>query len=241
MIIFGKNSVKEFIENSIQDVIKVYISKDIKKNQLQDINKIADLNSIPTEFVDKNSLFTLTNSENHQGFAAEIKDFSYTQFNKLIDNKPINNNKFLLILDHIEDPHNLGAIIRTSNFLGVDGIIIPNDRAASVNPTVIKVSSGAVSSIPIARVSNLNRVISDLKQNNFWIIGSDSNSKKEVSEIDVANLDLALVIGNEGRGMSQKIQEKCDFLVSIPKNGTVDSLNASVAAGILIYSLIKIS
>ena len=124
--------------------------------------------------------------------------------------------------------------------MGIDGIVLPKDRAVAVTPSVIKVSSGATSTIPISQVSNLNQLINSLKKRDFWIIGSDINTDKTIFDLEISDLNIALIIGNEARGISQKIMEKCDYLVSIPRRGKVESLNASVAAGILMYSLTDI-
>ena len=139
----------------------------------------------------------------------------------------------------MEDPQNLGAIIRTADFLGVHGIVIPADRACDVNPTVMRVSSGASANIRIAQETNLGRVIDSLKKKGVWIAGADADSKDEVFSCDFASLDIAVVIGNEGRGMRSKTKQRCDFLLSIPREGKVQSLNASVAAGIFLYDVYR--
>lgn len=235
MIIYGRNSVKEFLVNNTEDVLELYVSGDTKLKNLKKILDLANFNRVKINSISRDDLNKLCKVDNHQGIAAKVKPFRYTELKEILDFNA--KNKFILILDHIEDPHNLGAIIRTANFLGVDGIVIPKDRAVGVTPTVIKVSSGATSSIPISQVSNLNQLIKSLKKKDYWIIGSDVNTEKTIFDLEISDLNIALLIGNEGRGISQKIIEKCDFLVSILKKGKVESLNASVAAGILIYSL----
>ncbi|MEZ4546651.1 MAG: 23S rRNA (guanosine(2251)-2'-O)-methyltransferase RlmB [Thermodesulfobacteriota bacterium] len=145
----------------------------------------------------------------------------------------------VVILDHLEDPQNLGAIIRTVDVLGAHGVVIPKDRAASVTPAVIKASAGAVNHVPVARVTNISNVIEELKREGVWIAGADAKAPKAVYEEDLSKVDLGLVIGNEGKGISAKVREKCDFLVSIPQSGTVTSLNASVSAGVLIYEIMR--
>jgi 23S rRNA (guanosine2251-2'-O)-methyltransferase len=144
-----------------------------------------------------------------------------------------------LILDHIEDPQNLGAMIRTVNVLGAHGVVIPKDRSASVTPAVIKASAGATSFIPVARVINIVSVMKELKKKGLWIVGADQSAPKAVFEEDLGRLDLALVIGSEGKGLGRMVREECDFLVSIPGVGEVSSLNASVAAGIMIYEVMR--
>lgn len=220
----------EYLPSQIKEI---YINKDLQKNKNDSLIKIAQKNRIRITTLGKADLDKKTGKSNHQGIAADINDFQYEDYGSLLNT----NHKFYLILDHIEDPHNLGAIIRTANFFGVGGIIIPKDRAVGVTPTVIKTSSGAAMTIPICRVSNIGNAINDLKKNNVWIVGADISADKEVSEIDIENLDIALVIGSEGKGLTKSIKNQCDFLVSITKTGKVESLNASVAAGILMYKL----
>ena len=220
----------EYLPSQIKEI---YINKDLQKNKNDSLIKIAQKNRIRITTLGKTDLDKKTGKSNHQGIAADINDFQYEDYGSLLNT----NHRFYLILDHIEDPHNLGAIIRTANFFGVGGIIIPKDRAVGVTPTVIKTSSGAAMTIPICRVSNIGNAINDLKKNNVWIVGADISADKEVSEIDIENLDIALVIGSEGKGLTKSIKNQCDFLVSITKTGKVESLNASVAAGILMYKL----
>ena len=200
------------------------------------ILQIAGKNRIKISVISKANLDKKTGRSNHQGIAAEITNFKYEDFGSLLNQ----GHSFYLILDHIEDPHNLGAIIRTANYFGVGGIIIPKDRAAGITPAVIKTSSGAAMTIPISMVSNIGNAIKDLKKNNVWIIGADTGADKELSEIDIKELDIGLVIGSEGKGLTKGIKNQCDFLVSLSGAGKVESLNASVAAGILIHQLIKV-
>ena len=236
MIIYGKNPVTDILNFSPALINEIYILNTDSKTRFSKIVRSADQNNIKISFVDKKKLDSLSSNSNHQGIAANIKEFEYTDFHVLVENKK---NRFYLILDHIEDPHNLGAIIRTANFFGVDGVVIPKDRAASITPTVIKISSGAAATIPITMVSNLGNAINELKKKNFWIIGADPSAKKSVYDSSIDDLDIALVIGSEGKGISKKIKDECDFLFSIPKFGNVDSLNASVASGVMIYELKK--
>ncbi len=217
------------------EINEIYINKDLQKNKSEKLLSLAKKNGIRIITLSKADLDKKTGKSNHQGIAADINDFRYMEFTTVLNN----GSSFYLILDHIEDPHNLGAIIRTANFFGVGGIIIPKDRAVGITPTVIKTSSGAAMTTPICRVSNIGNVMNEFKKNDVWIVGADTSADKEASEIDILNLKIALVIGSEGKGLTKKIKDKCDFLISISKTGKVDSLNASVAAGILIYELNK--
>ena len=216
-------------------VKEIFLTGESKRNKNDRILQIAGKNRIKISVLSKSDLDKKTGRSNHQGIAAEITDFKYADFSSLLNQA----HSFYLILDHIEDPHNLGAIIRTANYFGVGGIIIPKDRAAGITPAVIKTSSGAAMTIPISMVSNIGNAIKDLKKNNIWIIGADTGADKELSEIDVGELDIGLVIGSEGKGLTKGIKNQCDFLVSIQGAGKVESLNASVAAGILMHQLIK--
>ena len=163
-----------------------------------------------------------------------MPDFEYSHLKKLIEKE----NSLLVILDHLEDPHNFGAIIRTCEAAGVDGIIIPKDRSVDVNSTVIKVSTGTIDHMKIAQVINLVQTIRELKQKGFWIVGTDMEGT-DYDQIDYRG-KTAIVIGNEGAGMSRLVQESCDFIAKIPMQGTVNSLNASVATGIIVFEAVKI-
>ena len=169
----------------------------------------------------------------HQGIIMDVEDFRYTDYHDFIDDPE----SFVVILDHLEDPHNLGAIVRTSEAAGVSGIIIPKDRSVEVNATVIKTSVGTVDNIPIDMVTNLASTIKDLKDNGFWIVGTDMNGT-DYRELDYHG-KIALVIGNEGSGISRIVKESCDFIAEIPMYGKVNSLNASVASGIMIYEVVR--
>ena len=182
---------------------------------------------------DKRELDQLANGV-HQGIILDVVDFSYTDYHQFIKSE----DSFIILLDHLEDPHNLGAIIRTSEAAGVNGIIIPKDRGVTVNSTVIKTSTGAIDNIPISIVTNLNQTIADLKKNGFWIVGTDMDNSMDYRKIDYSG-KIALIIGNEGSGISRMVRESCDFMAKIPMYGKVNSLNASVSAGIIIYEVVR--
>lgn len=236
MIIYGKNPVSDILNFSPVLIKEIYLLNTDSSNKFYKIVNSANEKGIKVSFIEKKELDRLSSNSNHQGIAAEIKEFEYVDFNKLLETE---NNRFYLVLDHIEDPHNLGAIIRTADFFGVDGIILPKDRAADITPTVIKTSSGAAATIPITKVSNLGNAVNELKKKNIWVVGADPSAKKTVFDSDIGKLKIALVIGSEGKGISRKLKERCDFLFSIPKFGNVESLNASVASGVMIYELKK--
>ncbi len=240
MIIYGKNPIIELLSNPSSEIEELYISRNDKSNEASEILKTAKSRGIRTSSLTKESLSELCDTHSHQGIAARIKDYEYHNLADIVSRTKEKGDKLLLIiLDHLEDPQNLGAIIRTADVLGAHGVVIPKDRAASVTPAVVKASSGAVSYMPVSRVVNLANVIRDLKKGGVWIVGADSSSSTSVHQEDFKNLDIALVIGNEGKGLGNNIKSECDFLVSIPQSGKVSSLNASVAAGILVYEIIR--
>ena len=228
MIVYGRNVCLEFLKKN-KKVRKIILQEGFHDENL--ISAIGKLNIQP-KYLPKSELDELANGV-HQGIIMDVEDFRYTDYNDFIDDPEA----FVVILDHLEDPHNLGAIVRTSEAAGVSGIIIPKDRSVEVNATVIKTSVGTVDDIPISMVTNLSSTIKDLKDKGFWVVGTDMNGT------DYRDLDyhgkIALVVGNEGSGMSRIIKESCDFIAEIPMYGKVNSLNASVAAGIMIYEVIK--
>ncbi len=228
MYIYGKNVVKEAIEKK-EKITKAVIYKNFNDEYL--ISSLQKLN-IPIKYVEKYELDKLVNGM-HQGIIVNVPDYEYASLDDFIYKE----DSFVVILDHLEDPHNLGAIIRTCEAAGVDGIIIPKDRSVEVNATVIKVSTGAISNMNIARVTNLSRTIDELKKNGFWIVGTDMNGTL-YDEVDYKG-KIAIVIGNEGSGMSRIVRESCDFIASIPMIGTTNSLNASVATGIMVYEAVR--
>ena len=188
---------------------------------------------------DKKDMEKIANNKNYQGVIAFVPPFSYCEIEDILEYaKGKNEDPFILILDGIEDPHNLGAIIRTAETAGVNGIIIPKRRSASVNSTVSKVSSGAVEYMKIARVTNITDAIDKLKREGLWICGTDINTDKYYYNQDLTG-PIGIVIGNEGKGISDKVKKNCDFLVKIPMMGRVTSLNASVSTGIIIYEALK--
>ena len=189
--------------------------------------------------VDRQKLNKMAQTENHQGVIAIVPPFNYCEVKDILDEAYRKNEKpFILILDGIEDPHNLGAIIRTAETAGVHGIIIPKRRACNVNSTVYKVASGAVEHMKIARVNNLNDEIKYLKDNDVWVHGTAVEASKYYYEENLTGA-IAIVIGNEGKGMSNLVKENCDVLLKIPMKGKISSLNASVSAGIVMYEVVK--
>ena len=227
MIVFGKNVAKELINNNIK-INKVYLSKNFDDKGI--LNFIEN-NNIRKTIMDKKDM-DYKYKGNHQGIVLEIEDYKYSKLDSTY------NDNFVVILDHLEDPHNFGAIIRTCEAAGVRSIIIPKDRSVEVNSTVMKVSAGALSNINIVEVSNLVNAIKKLKDNGFWVYGTDMDYAVNYTDIEYAD-KTAFVIGAEGNGISKLVRENCDFIVKIPLIGKINSLNASVAAGIVIYEVVR--
>lgn len=229
MIVYGRNVAKELLENH-EKVEKIYLQKNFDDKKLK---SLLEKNKSKIVFCEKRQMDKLAEG-NHQGIILVIKDFKYCNLEDIIQKE----DAFIVLLDHIEDPHNLGAIIRTCEASGVDGIILPKNRSVSVNATVMKTSAGALDHVKIALVSNLKNAIDRLKKNGFWIVGTDMKDSVDYREIDYSGR-IVLVIGSEGFGMSRIIRDSCDFVAKIPMYGKVNSLNASVASGIMIYEIIR--
>lgn len=234
----GRNSVLELLESG-KDINKIFISKGEKQGSINKIIAKAKEAKVIIVETDKKKLDEMSQTGNHQGVIAIVPPFEYCEVDDILDEaKAKNEDAFIIILDGIEDPHNLGAIIRTAETGGVHGVIIPKRRAASVNSTVNKSSAGAVEHMKIARVNNINDTIKYLKDKGLWIIGTDGKAKKYYYEQDLTG-PIALVIGSEGFGMNRLVEENCDILVKIPMKGKITSLNASVSAGIVTYEIVK--
>lgn len=234
----GRNSVLELLETG-KDINKIFIEKGEKHGSINKIIGIARDRKIVTVEVDRQKLNQMAQTDNHQGVIAIVPPFDYCEVADIINEaKQRKEQPFILILDGIEDPHNLGAIIRTAETAGVHGIIIPKRRACGVNSTVYKVASGAVEHMKIARVNNLNDEIKYLKENDIWVYGTAIEAKKYYYEEDLKGA-IAIVIGNEGEGMSRLVKTNCDVLLKIPMKGKITSLNASVSAGIVMYEAVK--
>ena len=234
----GRNAVIELLETG-KDINKIFIANGEKHGSINKIISIAKERRIVIVEVDKAKLNQMAMSDNHQGVIAIVPPFDYCEVEDIIEEAKTKQEKpFILILDGIEDPHNLGSIIRTAETAGVHGIIIPKRRAATVNSTVYKVSAGAVEHMKIARVNNLNETIKYLKDNDVWICGTDMDARNYYYN-EKFDGPIAIVIGSEGFGMSRLVKENCDFLVKIPMKGKITSLNASVSAGIVMYEVVK--
>lgn len=234
----GRNAVIELLESG-KDINKIYITKGDKTGSINKIIAMAKERKVVLVEKDKNQMEKMAQTENYQGVIAIVPPFEYCEVEDILEYaKEKEENPFILILDGIEDTHNLGAIIRTAETAGVHGIIIPKRRSASVNSTVAKVACGAVEYMKIARVNNINDCINKLKDAGIWICGTDVNAEDYYFNQDLKG-PLGIVIGNEGKGMSELVKRNCDFLVKIPVMGRVQSLNASVSTGIIVYAAVE--
>ncbi len=230
MLVYGRNVVNEIL-NSKTKIYKVFLDNNYKDEDI--LNKI-NKRGLKKFHVDKSKLDKMCGNSTNQGIAMDIEEFNYYDI-KTIENDDKSN--FVVMLDSIEDPHNFGAIIRTCECAGVDYIIIPKNRSVSVNSTVYKTSSGALSNMKIVEVTNLHNTIKKLKDLGFWVYGSDAKGK-DYRSIDFGG-KTCLIIGSEGHGLKQIVSNSCDEIISLPMKGKINSLNASVAAGIFIYEIMK--
>ena len=221
-IVYGKNSFFEALQN--KRIIMAYVLKD---------DEIKDYR-IPYKIVDRKTLDKMSKSGNHQGYLAEVKEFKMSTVDDMIKDK----NGLIVILDGLEDVHNLGAIVRTCDCAGVDGVIYKTHNSVKVNDTVAKVACGALEYVKVAEVTNLVNTIKHLKDKGYWVVGSDGSGEQLYTDLKY-DFNTVLIIGSEGKGISRLVKEECDYIVKLPMVGHVTSLNASVAAGILIYNVVS--
>lgn len=231
MFVYGKNVAKELINNKRK--IKIaYLLNSYENNDMDLLFKKANVN---VQYVDRKKLDKMVD-KNHQGIILEIDDYKYLSEKEMLET--LGDNPFIVLLDHIEDPHNFGAIIRTCEAAGVDYIIIPKNRSVGVNSTVMKTSTGALDNVNIVQITNINQTIEKLKKKGVWIVGTDMENSSVYDELDY-KIPICIIIGSEGFGMSNLVKKNCDFIARIPMYGKINSLNASVAAGIMIYEVVR--
>lgn len=234
----GKHSVLEALKSG-RTMNKIWIAENAQKHLTQPIVAEAKAHGLVVQFVDRRKLDQMTDNMQHQGVVAQVAAYNYVEVDEILSRAAAKNESpFLLILDEIEDPHNLGSILRTAECTGVHGVIIPKRRSVGLTATVSKTSAGAVEYVPVARVTNLTQTIEELKKKGVWIAGTDVAAKQQVYDTDL-KIPIAVVIGNEAKGVGRLIKESCDFLVKLPMFGQLNSLNASVAAGVLMYEVVR--
>ncbi|MNI05714.1 putative TrmH family tRNA/rRNA methyltransferase [compost metagenome] len=234
----GKHSVLEALRAG-RTINKIWIAEGAQKQFAGPIVAEAKSVGIIVQFTDKRKLDQLAEGLQHQGVVAQVAAYEYVEVDHILAvAKERGEDPFILILDEIEDPHNLGSILRTADCTGVHGVIIPKRRSVGLTATVSKISAGAVEYVPVARVTNIAQTIEELKEAGVWVAGTDVSAAQDVYRANF-KLPLALVIGNEGKGVGRLIKEKCDFLVKLPMAGKINSLNASVASGVLMYEVVR--
>lgn len=234
--VFGRYACIEAIRNKRGN--KLFLQEDLKGPKVQELKELAAEMSVPVSWAPKAKLDKLTDGAVHQGMVLGITPFEYLEVDELIAKaKGEKEEPFLLILDGLEDPHNFGSILRTADATGVDGVIIPKHRAVGITSVVTKTSTGAVEHIPVARATNLKQAVTSLKEQGFWVFGTDMEGT-DYRQWNVSG-SIALIIGNEGKGMSQVLKKEVDQMLSIPMTGHVQSLNAGVAGGLLMYEVFR--
>lgn len=237
--IYGRKPVLETIRSGKRAVERVYLMQGSRDEVLNQIEAHAKAKGIPINMETRHRMDTLAATDKHQGVVAVVEDFQYADLQDLLDiARKKNEPTFILLLDEIEDPHNLGAILRSAEAAGVHGVVIPKHRAAEVNATVIKASAGAAEHVATVKVTNMNETIKRLKEANVWVVGTDDEASKNFYDYDFRQ-PVALIIGNEGQGLRRLVKENCDELVKIPMAGKMSSLNASVAAGLVLFEVTR--
>lgn len=235
--IIGRNPVLEALRSE-REVNKIWIAEGSQKGSMQPLIGLAKEKKVFIQIVPKKKIDQMTEGI-HQGVVAQVAAYEYADLDDLFKKAEEKNEApFFIILDEIEDPHNLGSIMRTADAVGAHGIIIPKRRAVGLTATVAKASTGAIEYIPVARVTNLSRAVEELKERGVWIVGTDAKGTDDYRNMD-GMMPIGLVIGSEGKGMSRLLKEKCDFLIRLPMVGQVTSLNASVAASLLMYEVYR--
>ena len=229
MIVYGRNVAKEILKNN-KKVEKILLQDNFDDKE---ILSLIENRKLLVNRLNKKE-FSKFDKYSHQGIILYIEDFKYVDFDEISGEE----SSVIVILDHLEDPHNLGAIIRTCEAAGIDGIVIPKDRSVEVNSTVMKTSAGALENVKVAKVVNLVQTMKKLKEKGYWIVGTDMENSVDYREIDYSG-KICIVIGSEGFGMTKAVKEECDFIARIPMYGKINSLNASVAAGVMIYEVIR--
>lgn len=235
MIIYGRNVILETLNSNLINIKEIFLLNSLNKELIQNILKTSEIKNIPLKLLSKDELYNYTHTSHHQGVAAEIslKEHSWEEVWVKIKHKK---EAFILVLDHLQDPHNLGSLIRTACASGIDAVIIPKARSCQITPAVFKVSQGALTYIPVIKVSNLVYFLKDLKKQNFWVIGADLEGKN-YTRVSFP-FPIALILGGEGQGLSNLVKSNCDILVNIPLKN-ISSLNVGVAGGIIIFEILK--
>ncbi len=233
----GRNAVLEALRSG-KAIDKIYVLDGCQDGPVLTIKREAKKNDVIIKYVDKVQLDRMSETGHHQGVIAIGAAIAYTELDEILKRaEESSEDAFLILLDHVEDPHNLGAIIRTANLAGAHGVVIPKDRAVGLTATVMRASAGALNYTPVAKVSNLKQTMEELKQRGMWFVCADMQGDL-MYDLNLTG-PIGLVIGNEGSGVSRLVREHCDYIAPIPMRGDIDSLNASVAAGVLSYEIVR--
>ncbi len=238
--IFGLHAVKQVLETSPDRILNVWIQEAINSESVRSLQEVVNDLGFSVQTVPRSTLSRMTKNQNHQGVILEIKPAKKKTDNDLDDILERNKDKksLYLILDSVQDPHNLGACIRTADAAGVTAIIIPKDRSASINETVRKVASGAVENVTVISVVNLVRAIKKIKEAGIWVVGTAGDAEQSIYDLDL-KVSTAIIMGGEGKGMRDSILKECDYVASLPILGQIESLNVSVATGVVLYEVIR--
>lgn len=237
-VLVGRNAVTEALKSG-RGINKLWIASGDREGSVSEIAALAKERGIVVQYVERAKIEALAGGHRHQGVLAYIAPVPYAELDDILKAAEEKGEApFLVLLDELEDPHNLGALLRTADATGVHGILIPKRRSVSLNATVAKTSAGAVEYVPVARIGNIAQTLKKLKEKGFWVAGADMDGEKAYYEADLTG-PLVLVVGSEGRGMSRLTKEACDFIVSMPMVGRINSLNASVAGSILMYESMR--
>lgn len=236
-VLYGIHAVEEALLARSRSLDHLEVGKERHDQRLQSVIDLARKEGVSLRFVPREQLDRLARTKSHQGVVAVVAGKRYSELDDILANKK-GQHSFLVALDGVEDPHNLGALIRTADGAGADGIVIPERRAAAVNATVAKASAGASEHVNIARVVNLARTLEEIKERNLWIVGLDERGDRSYDQVDY-RMDCAIVLGAEGHGLHDLVRKKCDYLVSIPMAGRVPSLNVSVAGAVVMYEVAR--
>lgn len=238
-IVYGINPLTEALRVEPCRLVGISVAKGATKQALKEVIKLASEKKIPVVFRERRELDKLSCAKLHQGVVGFHQSFVYADTDEIMRNRnPAFSNDLIVVLDGITDPQNLGALIRTAHCQGANGVIIPEHRAAPVTAAVVKASAGAALITPVSRVTNLSRTIEDLKRSGVWIYGADAHAGRSIHEM-IYQGNVGLVIGSEGRGIRELIRKQCDFLLYVPMFGKVDSMNVSVAAGIILSDIVR--
>lgn len=236
-VIYGIHAVEEALRSRGRAFEYVAVARDRKDAKLQRVVAACREAGVAVRFEDRDQLTRIARSQTHQGVVAVAAEKKYDDLESILEAKR-GQYAFVVVLDGVEDPHNLGALLRTADAAGVDGVVIPERRAVGVNATVVKASAGASEHVPVAKVTNIARTVEELKERNIWTVGLDERGTQTYDQVDY-KMDCAIILGAEGHGLHEQVRKKCDFLVSIPMLGKVPSLNVSVAGAVVMYEVAR--